>query len=101
MLNRPPSRPEARKEASKVRATERTEEAMTSSWRKRQLDKVATLVECSRLPSRRAGMFTTWVADVLRESCGAVADSGPGTVVITVSHTFENGGCAWSSFLSR
>ncbi|KAH6931843.1 hypothetical protein HPB50_000916 [Hyalomma asiaticum] len=51
----------------------------SSSWRKRQLDKLATLVECSRVSSRQAGLLTAWVADMIRESCGGV-DTVPGAV---------------------
>ncbi|KAL1417212.1 hypothetical protein MTO96_027092 [Rhipicephalus appendiculatus] len=52
----------------------------SSSWRKRQLDKLATLVECSRVSSRQAGLLTAWVADMIRESCG---DTAPGAVAAT------------------
>nr|XP_037268861.1 uncharacterized protein LOC119160743 [Rhipicephalus microplus] len=54
----------------------------SSSWRKRQLDKLATLVECSRVSSRQAGLLTAWVADMVRESCGTV-DTAPGAVAAT------------------
>lgn len=42
-----------------------------STWRKRQMDKLASLVEThSQLPSRHANMLAAWVGEILRDTAG-------------------------------